>query len=161
MKLLFTGNNTKIGQICWDAVADFDRTNCSRTTNWNLDYTERVDELLNEEFDMLVSVAKTNQYYMIQKFYEQFKDTDKRLFVFGSRAFEWSGKHIPHHGMKYAIDKKQVHDAVRFIQNDSEKKCVAQIMNVGKADHVEPTLAKHFRYMIDNPEILELSFWGI
>lgn len=161
MKIIFTGINKKIGSICWDACADFERENFSRSTGWDLDWTDRIDALLDQDFDIIVSVAKANQYYLIQQFFEKYKDTGKRLIVFGSRASEWSGKVIPHHGMKYAIDKKSVHDAVRFIQNYEDKKCVAQILNVGKADHIEKTLSKHFRYILDNPEIQEISLWGV
>lgn len=161
MKIIFTGNNTKIGKICWDTIRDYERANYSRTTGWNLDYPQKVDELLEEEFDVLVSVAKTNQYYLIQKFYEKFRDSNKRLIVLGSRASEWSGKPIPHHGMKYAIDKKCAFDGVRFIQNDAEKKCVAQILNIGKADHIEEKLEQHFKYILENEDVLDISVWGV
>ena len=159
-RIIFTGINKKIGSICWDMCDGMDRANYSRSTDWNLDWPDRVDELLEEDFDIIVSVAKTNQYYLIQQFFEKYKDSDKRLIVFGSRASEWSGKQIPHHGMKYAIDKKSVYDAVRFIQNYADKSCIAQILNVGKADSIEHNLGKHFKYILDNPEIQEISLWG-
>ena len=159
-KVAFTGINKKIGQICWNQCKDFDRVNYSRSTGWNLDFTNRVDELLEEEFDIIVSIAKANQYYLIQQFFEKYKYSMKRLIVFGSRASEWSGKQIPHHGMKYAIDKKSVYDAVRFIQNSEDRKCIVQILNVGKEDLIENTLAQHFKYVLEHPEIQEISLWG-
>lgn len=160
-KVAFTGINKKIGQICWNECKDFDRVNYSRSTGWDLDWPNRVDELLEEDFDILVSVAKSNQYYLIQQFFEKYKDSHRRIIVLGSRASEWSGKQIPHHGMKYAIDKKSVYDAVRFIQNYDEKKCVAQIMNIGKADDIEETLGTHFRHLLIHREVQELSLWGV
>ena len=159
MRLLFTGNSTKIGQACWNSAAYGERVNYSKSNGWDLIHTHRVDELLNEPFDVIVSVTLVNQYYLIEKFFEEYRYTNKRLFVIGSRASDWAGRSIPHHGMKYAIDKKTVYDAVRYIQNEPDKKCTAQIINIGKADAVEKNLPKHFSYMMKNPDVLEMSVW--
>ena len=75
MKIIFTGINKKIGNICWDSCADFERENFSRSTGWDLDWTDRIDELLEQEFDIIVSVAKANQYYLIQQFFEKYNKT--------------------------------------------------------------------------------------
>ena len=123
--------------------------------------SEKMDALLEKDFDTLVSVTLVNQYYLIEKFFDKYKYDNKRIIVIGSRSSEWAGIPLPQHGMKYAIEKKAAFDAVRFIQNDKEKNCTAQIINLGKELNIKDSLEKHFRYLIDNPEIQEISYWGV